>query len=141
MSNSIKISPKHGVNPTIPHCFFCGKEKNMVALLGRIDSADSEAPRNCVIDYEPCEECESKMKQGITLIEVSDAPLPDERPEIAPDLYPTGAWAVVSEHFIRNFINDPEMISKVLHYRKTFVQQGLIQSIQRCHVDENGQEC
>ena len=36
MSDSIKISPKHGVNPTIPRCFFCGKEKNMVALLGRI---------------------------------------------------------------------------------------------------------
>lgn len=34
--NGIEISPKHGLNPTIPVCFWCGKEKNEIALLGRI---------------------------------------------------------------------------------------------------------
>ena len=32
---NIKISPKHGLNPLIPKCFFCGKEKNEIAILGR----------------------------------------------------------------------------------------------------------
>ena len=36
MSNSIKLSEKYGVNPTIPVCFFCGMPKNEIALLGHI---------------------------------------------------------------------------------------------------------
>ena len=33
MSNAgIKLSPKHGLNPTIPVCFWCGEERNEVAL-------------------------------------------------------------------------------------------------------------
>ena len=32
-SNKITLSPKHGVNPTILHCFICGKETGW-ALLG-----------------------------------------------------------------------------------------------------------
>lgn len=44
--SSIKLSSKHGVNPTIPVCFFCGEEKNEIALLGRIggkEDLDSHA--------------------------------------------------------------------------------------------------
>lgn len=32
--SGIKLSPKYGVNPTIPVCFWCGKEKNEIALMG-----------------------------------------------------------------------------------------------------------
>lgn len=43
--SSIKLSPKHGVNPTIPVCFFCGKPKNEIALMGRMGGKeDIEAP-------------------------------------------------------------------------------------------------
>lgn len=57
MSNAgIKLSPKHGLNPTIPVCFWCGEERNEVALLGHIGDGrkheDFEAPRHMVIDYE-----------------------------------------------------------------------------------------
>lgn len=74
MSNSIKISPKHGVNPTIPICFFCGEEKQEIALLGKIGgkSEDLEAPRHMVLDYEPCDKCKEQMKLGVVLIPVSD---------------------------------------------------------------------
>ena len=49
MSNAgIKLSPKHGLNPTIPVCFWCGEERNEVALLGHIGDGrkheDFEAP-------------------------------------------------------------------------------------------------
>lgn len=35
MSKSIKLSPKHGVNPSVTHCECCGKEIG-VALFGRL---------------------------------------------------------------------------------------------------------
>lgn len=35
-NGSIELSPKYGVNPTIPVCFWCGKEKNEIALMGRV---------------------------------------------------------------------------------------------------------
>ena len=34
--SGIKISPKYGVNPTIPVCFWCGKQKNEIALMGHM---------------------------------------------------------------------------------------------------------
>lgn len=57
MSNAgIKLSPKHGLNPTIPVCFWCGEERNEVALLGHIGDGrkheDFEAPMHMVIDYD-----------------------------------------------------------------------------------------
>ena len=36
MSKGIEISPKHGVNPTIPICFWFGEEKGEIVLLGRV---------------------------------------------------------------------------------------------------------
>ena len=57
--NSIRLSEKHGVTPTIPVCFGCGKQKNEIALLGRLPN-DAEAPMNMVLNYDPCEECLSQ---------------------------------------------------------------------------------
>ena len=85
MSNSIKLSNKYGVNPTICKCFFCGADK-YIALLGQIGDRrkheDIEAPKSCVMDYEPCDECQEYMKQGVTLIEVSDTQPKDKRPSL-----------------------------------------------------------
>lgn len=66
----IKLSPKHGVNPCIPICCWCGEEKNEIALLGKLKD-DAGAPRNAVIDYEPCEECQAKFNMGVVFIEVT----------------------------------------------------------------------
>ena len=75
MSKSIKLSPKHGVNPTIPICFWCGKEKNEVALLGRIGGKeDIKAPKNMVLDFEPCADCIAKMALGVTCMECTEKP-------------------------------------------------------------------
>lgn len=99
MSNSIKLSPKHGVNPTIPVCFFCGEEKNEIALLGRIGDGrkheDFEAPMRMVLDYEPCDKCKEQWSKGVAIIEVSQTPLSDGRPPIQKDLYPTGRHVVI----------------------------------------------
>ena len=67
---SIQLHSKYGVNPTIPTCFFCGKEKNEVALLGA--AYEEEAPMHMVIDKEPCDECKGYMAQGVMLVGVLD---------------------------------------------------------------------
>lgn len=94
--SGITLSKKHGVNPTIPICAFCGKEKNEIALLGRLPG-DAEAPRSLIINYEPCDECKAQWAQGVAIIEVSQTPLHEGQPPIAEGAYPTGAVAVVKE--------------------------------------------
>lgn len=130
MSNgkNIRISPKYGVNQTIPVCFFCGEEKNEVALLGRIGKGknDIEAPHHMILDYEPCEECKKKMDTGITLIEITDTPNSENQSPIATDAYPTGNWWVVTEDFIRNNIQPHELAEQIIQHRKTLVVAGAI---------------
>ena len=101
MSKGIEISPKHGLNPTIPVCFWCGKEKNEIALLGRIREktkrgSDIKAPRRMVIDYEPCDECKDMWESGVAVIEVQETPTTPNQPEIQKGVYPTGLFVVVT---------------------------------------------
>ena len=94
---SIRLSEKHGVNPTMCKCFFCGEVKH-IALMGKLKD-DAEAPIECVMDYEPCEKCQSQMSQGVTLIEVSDRQPRDGRPALNAKndqkVYPLGGWCVI----------------------------------------------
>lgn len=95
MSKGIKISPKHGLNPTIPVCFWCGKQKNEIALMGRMEN-DIEAPKNMVLDYEPCEECQSHMAMGVAVLEASDHPNTEGQPPMQKGVYPTSRFVVVT---------------------------------------------
>ncbi len=87
--SSIKLSPKHGVNPAIPVCFYCGEDKNMLILAGRLPG-DAEAPHRAVWDKEPCDKCQEHMKQGIILISVKEGSDHDNP-------YRTGGWVVIKE--------------------------------------------
>ena len=125
MSNSIELSPKHGVNPCIPICCWCGKEKNEVALLGRIreknpmtgktvKGSDVEAPMKCVLDYEPCEECVNKWKDAgaVIVCEVSHTPVQANMPPIMKDrdgseLYPTMSMVGISEDAAERLFGKP----------------------------------
>ena len=42
---SIKVSEKHGVNPSMEVCFICGQDTGAILLLGRLPG-DKEAPRH-----------------------------------------------------------------------------------------------
>ena len=66
MARSIRLSPKHGVNPALMACPLCGKDTG-VALHGRLPG-DAEAPRH-VFDRDPCESCRRWMERGIVLVE------------------------------------------------------------------------
>lgn len=93
--SGIKISPKYGVNPTIPVCFWCGKPKNEIALMGRM-KGDIEAPKNMVLDYVPCEECQSHMAMGVAVLEASDHPNTEGQPPMQKGVYPTSRFVVVT---------------------------------------------
>lgn len=85
---NIRMSPKHGLNPAIPVCFYCMQEKNEILLPGRLNQDDDEAPRNVVWNMDPCSECKGFMQQGCVLISVRDG-------ESGNNPYRTGGWAVV----------------------------------------------
>lgn len=97
--NDIRLSKKYGLNPTIPICFWCGKERNEIALLGHIGDGrkgeDIEAPKNMFIDYEPCDICSQNMRLGVSVIEADTVPAFEGQPEIQKGTYPTGRWCVI----------------------------------------------
>lgn len=97
MSRSIRLSPKHGVNPTIPICFWCGKQKNEIALLGRMNRADDEAPMTgMVLDYEPCDKCKEQFKKCVVCVEVTQYPNQDGQPPMCESRYPTGRYVGIT---------------------------------------------
>jgi hypothetical protein len=115
---TLRISPKHGVNPSISTCFWCGKPTNALVLFGRMKD-DREAGQYCgPIDYEPCEECKTGMSQGITIIEVVE--FNNDNPEIQKGLYPTGKMVVVKEEAVLRIFT-PEATESMLKHRKSFM--------------------
>ena len=98
-NKAIILSPKYGLNPTIPLCFWCKKPKDEIAVLGKIGKRreDIEAPKNMVIDYEPCPICKGYMDSGFTVIEVDKKPNSQHQAELSENVYPTGRWTVVKE--------------------------------------------
>ena len=108
------LSQKHGVNPTLPVCFFCLRETGEVALLGRLPG-DAEAPRHAVLDHQPCNECKKWMEKGIILISVSNSTQSGDNPER------TGGWCVVKDEALRDIIQTPEVLIDILKKRFAFV--------------------
>lgn len=144
MSDSIKLSPKHGVNPTIPVCFWCGKPKNELALLGKIDKEDSEAPQKLIVNYEPCDACKELFSKGIHVIGCSDKPIVETMFPIMQDekhcLYPTGSMFVASEEWVKDFLkaNESEdMIENVLERKTLLMPDSIVnQIIEDSNVEE-----
>lgn len=68
--DSIKLSPEHGVNPSILHCFICGKETGL-ALLGKL-KGDAEAPKDISNPNELCDDCKKALEKGKFILEVKD---------------------------------------------------------------------
>jgi len=109
----ITLSPKHGVNPAIPRCYFCGKPKNQVILAGKLPK-DAEAPQDAIWDSDPCDECLGYMKQGVILISVRVG-------EQGDNPYRTGGWVVVRDEAIRRMVQPEELSEKILKERVAFV--------------------
>ena len=98
IKNSIRLSPKHGANPSILHCVCCGKDYG-IAMLGKLKN-DEEAPRD--IQQGLCNDCKGVIdKGGVMFIEVRDG-------ETGDNPYRTGRIIGVSKEFKeRNEIQHP----------------------------------
>lgn len=127
MSTGLKLSPKHGLNPTIPVCFWCGEEKGEIALLGHIGDArkgeDVEASMRMIIDYEPCPACLAKMDSGFTVVEATTSPNHTTSVPIRDGIYPTGRFVVITIDAAKRVfrIDDGDT--------KAFLQSDLFQKI------------
>ena len=67
--DSIKLSPKYGVNPSVLRCICCGKDYG-IAMLGKLKE-DREAPREVFQGL--CNDCQGVVDQGgAMIIEVGD---------------------------------------------------------------------
>ncbi len=130
--SSIKLSKKHGVNPSICKCFFCGESKG-IALMGHIGDyrkgEDIEAPREIIMDYEPCDKCIENMNKGVTLIEVTDIQPEDKRPPLTAQggvkVYPLGGWCVLKPEAMKRVFN-----ADMTAGQKVFVDSQVMQMIQ-----------
>jgi hypothetical protein len=132
MAKGITLSKEHGVNPCIPVCFWCGEEKNEVALLGKLPG-DAAAPMKAIIDFEPCDKCKAFMDQGITLIGVTTVQPENGVPSIGDGLYPSGAWSVLREEseFCQDLLNaEPEERREtILKTRKCLIDDDVLRAI------------
>lgn len=100
MAKQPKFSPKHGVNPTIAVCAWCGESKNEIAMLGKIDREDSQAPMYSVLDYVPCDKCAEQWSMGVAILEATTERPTPYRPPIKQDngvdIYPTMRVVVIN---------------------------------------------
>ena len=131
MANNITLSPKHGLNPTIPVCAWCGEPKNEIALMGRIKTdkrgEDLQAPMHCVLDYEPCEHCKEQWSVGVAVLEATTRRPTPYRPPIQKqgndEIYPTMRLVVIKpEAATRLFNTDFSAGQKVLLEDEAFEQ-------------------
>jgi len=108
---NIKISPKHGLNPSILQCVLCGRETG-VGLLGKLPS-DEQAPRH-MPDRSPCDDCADAMKQGGVLL--VEATKDDEGRTVL-----TGrSWVITDEAAARIFN---------VKARAAYIEQGLAEKL------------
>lgn len=111
---NIRLSPKHGVNPVVPVCFFCGGPKQEVILTGLLPG-DVEAPRG-VYDVEPCDGCKRIMAAGIIVISIDEAKTTDPK-----NPWRTGGWCAVREQAIRRLRLAPALEADILRRRVVFI--------------------
>lgn len=113
----MRLNPKHGVNPTIRQCFWCGESTDEILLLG--DAMEGQAPMHMVLDYAPCDHCVEAFEQGILIIEVSKTPMQKKQPDLG-GAYPTGAHWVVTEECVTRLL-DESIANDILKARKALI--------------------
>lgn len=123
---SVRISKKHGLNPSIPLCHYCGKPKNEIILTGahgetwakKHGITDGQMPMYVVVegDIEPCAECK---KAGIGIAEV----------ESETDFKFTGRVWLISEKCVNEILTDGSLKTSVLQKRFMVVDKVTAQKL------------
>lgn len=115
--DEIRISEKHGVNPSMGTCFWCGQDDGTIILFGKLPG-DKEAPRHAIVSYEPCKKCEANFALGILLFEAREEPLLAGQMPIHEGMYPTGRYFVVRPNMIERAFGPSGLAEKILRDRR-----------------------
>lgn len=108
----IRLHPKYGLNPTLPVCIICGKDKGEIALLGA--AYKEQAPMHMLVDVEPCDDCRKKyLSVGVLLLEVKE----DKHT-------PTGTMSVIKTEAYNEIFKTPAPARHIV-----FVEEGLLARI------------
>ena len=100
MSKGIRLSKKHGANPTLAICAWCNEPTGKVVLVGQLPG-DVVAPREMIVSYEPCDKCKEQWDQGVACVEVDTKPTAINQPPIQDCLYPTGRCIVTNSERLK----------------------------------------
>lgn len=121
---SIRLSPKHGLNPSLSVCYLCGEDKNELIIPGLL-RGDAEAPRKAIWNREPCDQCKNYMASGIIFIGVTG-------PEVKENPFSnrTGRFCVIREEAVRRMINSKELLNDIILKRVAFVPQDVWSMLQ-----------
>lgn len=108
-NESIRIHPEYGLNAAMDYCFWCGEPRG-VALFGACNQ-DMRYQRVYTSD-EPCQACQEKMAQGLTIFA---AELADGN-----QLRLLGPWAVITmpESQPEWFVHSAEKWAVVVKYKR-----------------------
>lgn len=141
--SSIKLSPEHGLNPSMITCFWCGKDKG-VALMGRIDRDDKQAPAKIFHDYEPCDDCKELFSHGIHIIGVSDTPTFPNQPSIksynGTNLYPTGTFTLAKPEFIIRILESEDAARQVLEAKTMLMESSALEQFLKSYNEKFKEE-
>lgn len=130
--SSIKISPKHGLNPSVLKCFWCGEDIGL-ALCGRM-KGDEQAPPFMIGSYEPCDKCKENFAKGILAIGVCEHPIAEDFPPVCKDengnfLYPDGSHIVLTEQGVKRILNDQVIIDEVIKRKAMFMSNIIVHQL------------
>lgn len=114
MSKSIRLSVKHGMNPSLGVCFLCGEKSGEIILPGRLPD-DQQAPPKGVWHKHPCPKCEEWQKQGVIFISVRDGG--DEE-----NAYRTGNFIVLKDEAVERMPINDNMKASILKSRACFME-------------------
>jgi hypothetical protein len=108
MGGSIRLSQKHGVNPSIQKCFICGKDIGLV-LFGKLKD-DTEAPK--YVQNGECDKCKEAKKKGVFILAVRDG-------EIGENPYRTGQLVCVKEEAFRKMCTIEIPAGRLMYMHET----------------------
>lgn len=124
MSDSIRLHPKHGLNPTMPVCIWCGQDTGEIVLLGA--AYEGEAPHRMVMNAEPCDSCREAWEGGVMLALASNTKSSEFPLEIAKDAgaFVSGTHWVITHEAAKRILNIEG--DKALIDREAAIKLGLM---------------
>jgi len=121
--SDIKLHKEHGLNPTVTACYFCGGEKNEIALLGA--AFKEKAPMHMVINREPCDKCKAMMRAGIMIVEMKNG-----TSNSVDDMSSrTGNIYVLKEEAVEKMLSPGKMKDETLRLRLCFMDEETTEKI------------